>query len=446
MRDLVKHVRWWIGAAIFLLCIFSGVALPAQTSYAVTLAELVPIEALVENNRLAEAADRLASVPEDGSDAAVYAAYLRARIAQHSGRLPEARNRYRAILAARPELTRVRLALAQTLHALEDFEGSRHNYELVLGTIGNDLADRSAADRIRNDLTALNNAKRWSAQLIFAVVPTSNLNNGTSSDVVLVGGIPFTPANAAKQKSGVALLYGGEFAYLHPVAEDIGMLASLSTTHFDASGITYDSRSVLGSLGPQVRIGTGTVTLEGVASRMWYGGAGYNTAYGGRVSGRFLLSNEWRMTGVATWTAQDYDTATYLNGKKVTASVSFDRFTLPGQFARIGVAFDQEKTATDFWTYSEYAALVGYYAELPYGVTVYPEVSYAARDYSGIFPFMTGPRQDRRWSASLSLTKRDLLIFGFAPRLIYTYTANYSNVGLYAYDKHSVISLLTRAF
>src|ERR1039458_4503235 len=83
--------------------------------------------------------------------------------------------------------------------------------------------------------------------------------------------------------------------------------------------MTYDSRSVLGSLGPQVRIGTGTVTLEGVASRMWYGGAGYNTAYGGRVSGRFLLSNEWRMTGVATWTAQDYDTATYLNGKKVTA-------------------------------------------------------------------------------------------------------------------------------
>src|ERR1039458_4813623 len=133
-----------------------------------------------------------------------------------------------------------------------------------------------------------------------------------------------------------------------------------------------------------------------------------------------------------------------LNGNR--SSVSFDRFTLPGQFARIGVAFDQEKTATDFWTYSEYAALVGYYAELPYGVTVYPEVSYAARDYSGIFPFMTGPRQDRRWSASLSLTKRDLLIFGFAPRLIYTYTANYSNVGLYAYDKHSVISLLTRAF
>jgi hypothetical protein len=42
--------------------------------------------------------------------------------------------------------------------------------------------------------------------------------------------------------------------------------------------------------------------------------------------------------------------------------------------------------------------------------------------------------------------REPVLIFGFAPRLIYTYTSNYSNVGLYAYDKHSVVSLLTRAF
>jgi hypothetical protein len=46
----------------------------------------------------------------------------------------------------------------------------------------------------------------------------------------------------------------------------------------------------------------------------------------------------------------------------------------------------------------------------------------------------------------LNLTKRDLVIFGPAPQLQYTFTHNDSNIPLHVYDAHGLALTLTRRF
>jgi hypothetical protein len=89
---------------------------------------------------------------------------------------------------------------------------------------------------------------------------------------------------------------------------------------------------------------------------------------------------------------------------------------------------------------------LGFYKELPMGITA--QVSGEARlsDFDDVNLFVGTVRKDERYSANLTLTKRDLEIHGFAPSLSYTYTLNQSNIALYDFDSHAVEARLTKSF
>ena len=78
------------------------------------------------------------------------------------------------------------------------------------------------------------------------------------------------------------------------------------------------------------------------------------------------------------------------------------------------------------------------------GILTDIEVEGTLRDYEGDFPLMTEPRLDRRIDIEVGATFRTLAMKGFAPRLEYAYSQNFSNVELYDYNKSTVSLFVTK--
>ncbi|MER2604459.1 MAG: surface lipoprotein assembly modifier [Siculibacillus sp.] len=423
----------------------SGHAQPAPVATArpsPMRAHLLTIEAMIEQGRIVEARDALAATPRTEEFARVYGGFLDARIAEATGDLSAARDGYRAILAERPELARVRHSLARVLAAIGDHQAARHHYELILGAdVGSDVAER-----LRNDIDAMNRAKHWTAQVMFSLVPTSNLSNGTAAGSVLIGGIPFVPAAAAQQKGGLAAVYGVQIAHRMPVFDDMGILSTFGTTHTDGPGRTWDQRTVEATIGPQFRLGAGVVTLEALASRTWFGVDPYSLTWGARLGGRFLLSDQWRLTASTTLTRQQFDQAPWQTGPRSTTTVALDRSMGSHGFVRLKATHDHQKAELAHLSHHDIGGSIGFYWEAPWGITVFPEVGHAERYHTGDFPLTSSPRHDRRTSIGTTVTKRDLSILGLAPKLIYSYTRNTSNIDLYTYSRHDLNLTLTKEF
>jgi tetratricopeptide (TPR) repeat protein len=415
----------------------------ADSAVATARATFEHAEALVAQGRFDEARAVLAAAPRGDDYARTYGAFVDGRLAEATGRLTVARDAYRAILARHPGLARVRLHLARVLTALEDVEAARHHFDFVLGAP--DLA-APLADRVRADLRALDNVKRWSAQAYVTVAPTTNMTSGTSQERVSIGGLDFKPAESGRARSGVGVLYGADVAYAAPFADDWGWLATLSTAHRDHSGRAFDDRSVRASAGLRYTLPAGVVTAEMTGQRRWFGGRDYMLGFGPQITARGFVGVANRLTASVSAVAQRFDELGHQDGRRISASASWDRFTWPGQFLRVGALFERETTRSVHTTFSEYGGLAGYNIDLPWALTAYPELSYAWRTYDGDFPLMGRPRRDRRFVAAVTLLKKDLSLWGFAPRVQVSYTDNRSNVKLYEYDRLDASLTLTRAF
>ena len=435
------RLRLWPG--LWFLAALLVPVTAARADVASARASYEQAEGLIAQGRFNEAQKLVASVPRTDDYARVYGAFLDGRLAESTGRLTRARDIYRGILNSHPDLARVRLHLARVLTRLEDAEAARHHYDFVLGAP--DIA-APLAERVRTDVRALEGARRWSAQGYVTMAPTSNMTSGTSQDSVNIGGLDFTPGKSGRKRSGFGVLYGADFAYAQPFADNWGWLAALSTMHRDYSAVRYDDRSVRASTGVRYTLPAGVASAEIVGQRRWFGGSEYMYAFGTQLSARGFIGQSNRLTGTVNVLAQRYDDVSYQNGHRISASANWDRFTAPGQFLRVGATFERETTRNAHLSYNEYGGLIGYNIALPWALTLYPEASIALRNYEGDFPLMSEARRDRRFVGSLMIVKKDLALWGFAPRVQVSYTDNRSNVKLYQYDRLDFNLTLTRAF
>ncbi len=432
----------WRSVCLALL-LASFVSPAARSDAAAEKAAFEQAEQLIEAHRFDEARKLLAATPRESGYARIYGAFVDARLAEDTGRLTTARDAYRKILEAQPSLARVRLHLARTLAKLADNDAARRHYEFVLGA-----ADVTApyVDRVRADMRLLDGAKSWSAQGYVTVAPTSNMTSGASQDVIIIGGLPFTPAAASRRRPGIGALYGADLSYAAPVSGNWGWVGTLSTVNRDYQGSAYDDRAARASVGVRYLVPGGVAMLELVGNRRWFGGAGYQYSFGPLLSTRFFATEKDRITASASFAEQRYDDANYLNGHRISLAASWDRFTWPGQFVRVGASYERETARNDHMAFNEFGGLVGYSIETPWALSVYPEFAYAYRAYEGDFPLLNEPRRDHRVVGSLSLVKTNFTLFGLAPRVLVSYTYNFSNVKFYQYDRIDTALTLTRSF
>ncbi len=385
---------------------------------------------------------------EQPGDRAIQRFYL-GMAARGLGRGQEAVDTFRSILADRPELSRVRLELAATLFALKEDDSARHNFELVLGGAG---GNSGLQNTVRSYINAIDTRKRWDLTTFLTIAPSTNINQGAGGGDVTINGLPFKLSDKNTKQSGVGVIGGFQAGYRLPVASNIDLVASGGAQVKRYKTDEFNDTLLNASLGPKVRFERGYLGLYGLIDHRWAADEDISTSFGGLLSASYGLTpvdlvfadlgcsqrryeDNWRDTDM-----------TYQSGHICYLSSRYDHTFDSFTFARALLNLSQERTGRKHLDNEALGLGAGVYREIPWGISLYLQALYTWTNFGGDYPGFDEARKDQRLDISVNLTKRDLVFFGMAPMVQYTFTHNQSSIPIHAYDAHGLAFTLTQRF
>ncbi len=381
--------------------------------------------------------------PLEGPFAANRQLFLEGEVLKTKGKYTQAAKKFRQALADDPSLTLVRAELAETLVILQEDDSALHQLKLLEA----EAPDAQAASGIRSFIDQVDSRRPVTFTGYISLAPSTNLNSGSSHATVYsptlgLNLIPEAP------KSGIGVASGVSVAFTKRLGNDLMFVAAGGgdvTLYNDRSFNNYGtSQSLeLRHLLPQGYVGIGAVSSQQLDNQDY--GPDF-LSYGPRISASLQLNPqdhlslsavyEWRK---ALMKGADDSTSINLDGSWTHAWNSTFNTTLFSGFDRI-------KTPLDVTSYKTFSGGLSVYKELTHGITATLTGTVTKTGYDGINGIAAKVRADNRVVTSLSITKRDFEIYGFAPSLSYTYVDNFSNIGNYDYTSNAIDFRLTKDF
>ena len=270
------------GVLAVLLAVIATSALPdAATSAAdrsQSNAETIRVPALhvarvlMNAERWQEARSILTALKSRNEEERIERLFLLGLAEVRLGLLPEAAERFEAILAIRPDLTRVRLELARIYHLLGRDQKARFHFEASLG----DELPSSVEGAVEAFLDRIDARKRWSVSLSLAALPESNPVKRTDREEVRIGGASFRLNQDAREASGTGLLFSTGAQYSPVLSDDWrGVLAASGAAKLYEQS-DWNDISVRGDIGVARLFHRGSVSGGLRIGRRWLGGDRYS--------------------------------------------------------------------------------------------------------------------------------------------------------------------------
>jgi outer membrane protein len=248
--------------------------------------------------------------------------------------------------------------------------------------------------------------------------------------------------------SGVGVTAGGNVGFAHRLGDNWqGVLAAgLSGTYYP----TINAASVSASQSAELRylikdgyLGIGAAASEGadpINMDLAY------TSIGPRISMAKLLTARDQFTASALYEWRNYVTSPMSNGNALTINaVLTHALDSTANIALLG-GYENVTQQLAFNSYQDVSVGLGAYKEFSHGITAQVQGTARFAGFDDVNPFTLSTRQDQNLVGSITLTKRDWNLYGFAPSLNYTYTRNFSNIELYDFESHNVDFRLTKNF
>ena len=251
--------------------------------------EISPIRAgqvLFRAGRMEDARKLLERARPENDEERVERLFLLGLIDARRGFPLRAARRFEAILAERPELTRVRLELAQVYHALGRDEKARFHFEASLA----DKLPSSVETAVEGFLNRIDARKRWSLSLSAAVVPESNPVKRTGREQIRIGGVPFSLNPDARESSGVGYLVTTGASFSPALADDLRGVFALSSAAKLYKQPDWNDVSLHGEIGLARLLDRGTVSGGLRLGRRWLAAEPYSREIGSWMRARLRLS------------------------------------------------------------------------------------------------------------------------------------------------------------
>ena len=422
------------------LAMSAGLVPQARAGGANSVSRFEAIRVLIETHNYEGALKAAAHFSKDPEVNALNVAFTKALILKNARRLPEAAARMRAILARYPDLKRVRRELAHTLYTMGETDAAAYHFER--------LAQGAATDRTRSLYESYIQQSRkrrpWSLSGYAGLAPSTNISNATDAETVYIGGVPFTPGESAR--SGIGVNYGLRGTYRFDLdshgAVTVG--AGISGTQYRDS--SYATTSLEGFAEYSRRFDRWNAAVGLTVAETLKGGEPYRLSVGPTVSVRRSFGRAGTTTARLSWQARQYHQSEAYDGSETALSLHHVYAPSSASSVRFGGRLAYVSAEKDFNAYASYTLDARYFREWNFGVISDVGVEFEDREYVGDFSLMGEPRSDRRIEASIGITFRELGRKGFAPRIEYSYTRNFSNVGLYDYNRNSFAMLLTKRY
>jgi hypothetical protein len=303
----------------------------------------------------------------------------------------------------------------------------------------------------------------WSWSLGFSVVPSSNVNNGSRADTILIGGLPFVLSGDARALSGLEITLTGSVVYrfeglgglpaeiyggmavqrvaLSQDAKDQAPEANASDYAFDALEVGYSQ--VVSRWSDNV-----VLRAEGLIGRNRYGGE--------------PLSNYIRGGGIARWVIGDRSLATV--SASLERQVRFDVSDRSAWVTRLdgrriwqtndagdifGITAGVSQAQSESIEIANNTVLFGvdYTWEEPVigPATLGLGMNIEYRDYPES-PFSSDGRQDTRAAIRATVGAPGWSYYGFGPTVTFEASRTVSNISLYDAEDFGVRFGITSVF
>lgn len=361
--------------------------------------------------------------------------FLQGMMALEQRRLDAAIEAFRAILALRPELVRVRLELARALFLNGDDEAARFHFERVLAA----QVPQTVANNVRHFLQLIRARRNWSLDVFAGLLSDSNVNGGSRLNTVMLGGLPFTLNEDARQTSGRGVAFGASGQWRSRNGGDTRLLTWGSLLRRDFSDSRFDDTVARAGVGPVWLARDGEVSLTPMVAYREYGNEGYSHAYGVRAEANWRLDDRWTVTAAGERQRQSNHrdagrsgNLTWLGGRAY--------YTLNAASAlSFGVDHQREQPRdSPLAAHAQTGVLLGHHMDWRGGMSHSLVLELLRTDYDRIQPLFNIRRRDHAAGITLSLSRRDIDWQGFRPVLSLSRFSNDSSIDFYAYRRTTV--------
>jgi len=328
-------------------------------------------------------------------------------------------------------------------------------------------ATRQEQATIAREFRVVDGRDRWERSFSFSLAPSSNLNNGSDSDLLEVDGVPitgflsgdaqalsglratasarlayrFTPRERSATK--LQFQYYGTFNFLSSEARALAPAAQGSDFNF-----TLAEAAIIHQFLPEGMRGPFDVKLS--VSQQWYGGDPLLHGYGLAVGKTMPLGERSSLRAGLSYDREFADDPAATDAQRTTLDLSWrgavgrgGALSLSGRLTN----YDAERRS-NAWRGGSISARYapGWQlgpAQVSFGL------GYEYRDYpehvAGIV-VVPGGRQDHGFTAGLDLVLPDLQVMGFAPVMSFQAKKTNSNVSRYEATDLSVGLSVRSAF
>lgn len=358
------------------------------------------------------------------------------------GSLRSAARRFEAVLARRPDLTRVRLELARVYHALGRDEKAGFHFQASLA----DRLPSSVKDAVEAYLNSIDARKRWSAAVSMSVLPESNPAKRTGAREVRIGGVRFRLNDDARRASGVGLFVNAGVQYSPAVGDDLRGVLALSAAGKVYRNDDWNDLSLQGDLGMARLFDRGEAAGGVRLTRRWLGGTAYSSGIGPWARLRLRLAAALRTDLVLGAERRSHPDRPGMDGWVFSLRSGLD-YGLSAR-TRLRTEVDLERSgARDGHLASRLGGLaVAVSHAFEGGLSVSPRLSFSLRRHDGADPLFGRTRTDRLARVSVNLLHRRLQYRGFAPYAGYAFEWNRSNIPINTYTNHGAVLGLSKAF
>ncbi|WP_316013426.1 porin family protein [Roseobacter sp. HKCCA0434] len=396
------------------------------------------IRGLIESGQFEEAQFLLANSVFDEGDYGYQAAYLQAILWRIEGRTEDAAALLRQILDERPEFRLVRLELAQLLIATGQREGAEFHLT-ILADNSETAGEREQFERV---IDAVSPDDRLSFSSFLTIAPSTNVTNGSSTDTIILNGLPFRVTN--KEESGVGLSFGGTAVYTVPLAEQRQLYFAGAAQVNEFSGGDFDNQIATVRAGIHFGPVTRRATVELVRDRRWVAEDENDNGLGLRLAANRSFGDGQRIETEYSYIDREFENA--FDQVSQQAEVTYRRALDSRQGISVGLFGELLDSETSATSYDALGVRLGAYRSFSNGVLLNADLEYSERHYRGVNGVIGTERQDEIFRARISGLSNRITFRGVTPRVGLTYTNFDSNLPITSFDALGAELTLTRRF
>ena len=365
--------------------------------------------------------------------------FLLGRIEMRLGMPVRAAERFEAILALRPDLTRVRLELASAHFLAGNDDVSRHHFGYSLA--GELPSSVQAA--VEGFLRRIDARKRWSVSVSASVLPETRR---PARETVLIGGVPFRLDEEARSSSGSGGLVSAGVSHSPVLTDKVRGVVGTSAAAKLYRDSQWNDVTASGDLGLARLFGNGSASVGIRLGRRWTGGEGYRRSIGPWIRLRRRLAGSAHLDLDLSAGYRKHDTRHERDGWRLAASSRLvhmpdvrTRVEVEPLFEAVGARRGHHESRMTGLGVTISRAFEG-------GLSISLSPGIQVRRHADPDPLFGKRRIDRFMSLGVRILHRSLRYRGFSPYVGFSIEHNRSNIPIHETRGHGVLAGVSRTF